>query len=170
MWEFKLHLSSVVNCDNESHSLSRVWLCDLMDCSPLGLLCPWNSPGQNIGVGSPSLFQEIFPTQESNSDLLHCRQTLYHLSHRSSPLRTINGDNNYTKLIGLLEKEMATHSIFLAWRIPWTEEPGGLQSMGLQRVGHNWATNIGLWAFPVAQLVKNPPAMRETLVSLSFFS
>ena len=36
-----------------------------------------------------------------------------------------------------LEKEMATHSIILAWRIPWTEEPGGLQSMGLQRAGHN---------------------------------
>ena len=35
-----------------------------------------------------------------------------------------------------LEKEMATHSSVLAWRIPWTEEPGGLQSMGLQRVGH----------------------------------
>ena len=35
------------------------------------------------------------------------------------------------------EKEMATHSSILAWRIPWTEEPGGLQSMGLQRVGHN---------------------------------
>ena len=34
---------------------------------------------------------------------------------------------------------MATHSRTLAWDIPWTEEPGGLQSMGLQRVGHNWA-------------------------------
>ena len=32
---------------------------------------------------------------------------------------------------------MATHSIILAWKIPWTEEPGGLQSMGLQRLGHN---------------------------------
>ena len=40
-----------------------------------------------------------------------------------------------------LEKEMATHSSILAWRIPWTEEPGGLQSMGLQRVGHNWVTS-----------------------------
>ena len=39
------------------------------------------------------------------------------------------------------EKVMATHSSILAWKIPWTEEPGGLQSMGLQRVGHNWATN-----------------------------
>ena len=36
-----------------------------------------------------------------------------------------------------LEKEMATHSSILAWKIPWTEEPGGLLSMGLQRVGHN---------------------------------
>ena len=36
----------------------------------------------------------------------------------------------------LLEKEMATHSGILAWRIPWTEEPGGLQPMGLQRVRH----------------------------------
>ena len=36
-----------------------------------------------------------------------------------------------------LEKEMATHSSILAWRIPWTQEPGGLQSMGLQRVGHD---------------------------------
>ena len=36
----------------------------------------------------------------------------------------------------LLEKEMATHSVILAWRIPRREEPGGLQSMGLQRVGH----------------------------------
>ena len=36
-----------------------------------------------------------------------------------------------------LKKGMATHSSILAWRIPWTEEPGGLQSMGSQRVGHN---------------------------------
>ena len=38
-----------------------------------------------------------------------------------------------------LEKGMATHSSVLAWRIPWTEEPGWLQSMGLQRVRHDWA-------------------------------
>ena len=36
-----------------------------------------------------------------------------------------------------LEKEMASHSSVLAWRIPWTEEPGGLQSMGSQRLGHD---------------------------------
>ena len=39
--------------------------------------------------------------------------------------------------VDLLEKEMATHSSILAWKIPWMEEPGGLQSMGLQRVGHD---------------------------------
>ena len=38
------------------------------------------------------------------------------------------------------EKEMANHSIVLAWKIPWTEEPGKLQSMGSQKVGYNWAT------------------------------
>ena len=43
-----------------------------------------------------------------------------------------------------LEKEMATHSSILAWRIPWTEEPGGLQSTGLQRVGHNRAFTFTL--------------------------
>ena len=41
-----------------------------------------------------------------------------------------------------LEKGMATHSSILAWRIPWTEEPGGLQSMGLQRVGPDWVTEL----------------------------
>ena len=41
-----------------------------------------------------------------------------------------------------LEKEMAIHSSILAWRIPWAEEPDGLQFMGLQRIEHNGATNI----------------------------
>ena len=41
-----------------------------------------------------------------------------------------------------LEKEMATHSSTLAWKIPWTKEPGRLQSMGSQRVRHNWATSL----------------------------
>ena len=46
-----------------------------------------------------------------------------------------------------LEKDMATHSSTLAWRIPWTEEPGRLQSMGSQRVGHDWATSLSLSFF-----------------------
>ena len=48
-----------------------------------------------------------------------------------------------------LEKEMATHSSTLAWKIPWTEEPGGLHSMGSQRVQHDWAISLALFTFPV---------------------
>ena len=51
-----------------------------------------------------------------------------------------------------LEKEMATHSSTLAWKIPWTEEPCKLQSMGSQKVGHDWATTSG------GSVVKNLPA------------
>ena len=47
-----------------------------------------------------------------------------------------------------LEIEMATHSSILAWRIPWTEEPCRLQSMGSQRVGHNWATSLSFTSKP----------------------
>ena len=49
-----------------------------------------------------------------------------------------------------LEKEMATHSSILAWGIPWTEEPGGLQSLGLQRVGHDGATSLSRPCFSAA--------------------
>ena len=48
-------------------------------------LCPWNSPGKNTAVGCHSLLQGLFPTQELNPGLLHCRQLLYHLNHQGSP-------------------------------------------------------------------------------------
>ena len=47
------------------------------------------------------------------------------------------------------EKEMATHCSILAWRIPWTKEPDGLQSMGSQRVGHDWVTSTFPFTRPV---------------------
>ena len=50
-------------------------------------------------------------------------------------------------LHNLAEKAMATHSSTLAWKIPWTEEPGRLQSMGSPRVGHDWATSLSLFTF-----------------------
>ena len=46
-----------------------------------------------------------------------------------------------------MEKAMAPHSSTLAWKIPWTEEPGRLQSMGSRRVEHNWATSLSLFTF-----------------------
>ena len=65
-----------------------------------------------------------------------------------------------------LEKEMATHSSILAWRIPWTEEPGELQSTESQRIGHDWATSLHFtswqhWGFPGGSQVKNLPAMQN---------
>ena len=73
--------------------LSRVQLCDpthytqslSSQFSRSALCSPWNSPGQNTGVGSLSLLQEIFPTQGSNPGLPHCRWILYQLSHKGSP-------------------------------------------------------------------------------------
>ena len=50
-------------------------------------------------------------------------------------------------LVKVMEKAMAPHSSTLAWKIPWMEEPGRLQSMGLLRVGHDWATSLSLFTF-----------------------
>ena len=69
--------------ESESHSVVSDSL------QPHGLYSPWNSPGQNTGVGSLSLLQGIFPSQGSNPGLLHCRRILYQLSHKWSPLRPI---------------------------------------------------------------------------------
>ena len=188
-----------------------------------GLQNPWNSPGQNTGVGSYSLLHGIFPTQGSHPGFPHCRQILYQLSYQGSPLLNVlesvsesevaqscltlcdpmdcsppgfsihgifqarilewgaishftlwatreaphwmywmhiikfwwikrcitiklvfpGGSNgkesacNAGDLGSILDweyplgKGAANHSSTLAWRIPWSEEPGGLQSMGL---------------------------------------
>ena len=58
---------------------------------PHGLYSPWNSLGQDTGVGSLSLLQRIFPTQESNQCLLHCRQILHQLSYQGSPVKHKGG-------------------------------------------------------------------------------
>ena len=63
---------------------------------------------------------------------------------------------------GPLEKEMATHSGTLAWKIPWTEEPGRLLSMGSRRVGHDWATSLSLQARRRRFIFK--PRLRHLLI------
>ena len=62
-----------------------------------------------------------------------------------------------------LEKEMATHSSTLAWRIPWMEEPGRLQSMGLQRVRHDWETLLSL-SFTLRE--RNLPSVLPYIINL----
>ena len=133
-------------CESRSVMSNSLW--------PHGLYNPWNSPGQNTGVGSLSLLQGIFPTQGSNPGLLHCRQVLYQLSHKGSPLvlyvpkcaisfpgGSVVKNPSVKQVMQVqsldqedsLEKEVATHSNVLAWEISWTEEPGRLQSMGSQK-------------------------------------
>ena len=66
---------------------SCLTLCDPMYwMEPAGLLCPWDSPGKNTGVGCHFLVQGIFLTQGLNLGLPHCRQILYHLSHREAQM------------------------------------------------------------------------------------
>ena len=69
-----------------------------------------------------------------------------------------------------VEKGIATHSSILAWRIPWTEEPDGLQSIGLHGVRHNGATNTHtyrcMWSFPGGSVEKNPACNAGDLDSI----
>ena len=65
-------------------------LCDSHGLQPARLLCPWNSPGKNTGVGCHSLLQGIFPTRGMHPGLLHGRRILYHLSHPTHRMIILN--------------------------------------------------------------------------------
>ena len=82
MYKLTRNFNILMNNNNaiKWKSLSCVWL-----LRPMDYRIPWNSSGQNSGEGSHSLLQEIFPTQGSNTGLLHCRWILYQLSHQESP-------------------------------------------------------------------------------------
>jgi len=113
---------------------------------PQRLLCAWNSPGKNSGASCHSPLQRSSRPRLQNSKICWTQRLGW---DHSKPLIT-----NRAFLCGsavknlpavqeirfwslgqedLLGKEMATHSSILAWRIPWTEEPGGLQSIGSQK-------------------------------------
>ena len=90
------------------------------------LYSPWNSPGQNTGVGSLSLLQGIFPTQGSNPGLPHCRQILHQLSHKVSP--------------GILEWVAYPFSSGPSWPRNWT-----WVSCIAGRFFTNWAIRGYMW-------------------------
>ena len=76
------------NCSAQQRKWNWKWKslsCVRLFATPWSIYSLGNFPGQNSGVGSPSLLQGIFPTQESNPGLPHCRQILYQLSHQGSP-------------------------------------------------------------------------------------
>ena len=85
-------------------------------------------------------------------------QTVKHLpSMRETLIRSLGREDP-------LEKEMATHSSILAWKIPWTDEHGRLQSMGSQRVRHNQATSLSLLSGPY-YWGRRELSARDTLLS-----
>ena len=75
----------------------------LVTPQPHRLLCPWDSPGKNTGVGCLSFLQRIFPTQGSNPGFLACRQILYCLSYREVPKKSKADTNNiYLPLVDFM--------------------------------------------------------------------
>ena len=131
-----------------------------MDCSP---------PGSSVhGIFQARIMKWVFISYSRGYSQLrdrNCnpcisctgRQILYHLHHLGRPLEPILHpvvciSSSLTLLLPLppphwLEKSMATHSSTLAWKIPWAEEPGRLQSMGSRRVEHDWGTSLSLFTF-----------------------
>ena len=99
--------------------------------------------------------------------------------HGVARSRTQLSDFTFTFHFHALEKEMATHSSVLAWRIPGTGEPGGLPSMGLHRVGHDWSDlaaaaavawwNIMQWKWSYARKLKDmePDILNNTMWKIS---
>ena len=67
--------------------------------------------------------------------------------HEHNPMAPDICSQNLLDLCIHSEKAMAPHSSTFAWKIPWMEEPGGLQSMGSLRVGHDWVTSLSLFTF-----------------------
>ena len=107
------------------------------------LFCPWDSPGKNTGVGCHVLLQGIFKknslinskyggfpggTNGKKQQQQQQQQQKTHLPMQETQIQSLVWEDP-------LEEGMTIHSSILTWRIPWTEEPGGLQSIGFQRVG-----------------------------------
>ena len=95
----------------------------------------------------PPQWEACTPQLESIPHLLQLEKALIQQQRpRTTKNKSMNKNNFFIKELAK-EKAMAPHSSTLAWRIPWTEEPGGLQSMGSLRVGRDWATSLWLFTF-----------------------
>ena len=95
---------------------------------PTRLLCPWDFPGWDTGVGYHFLLQAIFPTQGSNPGLLHCRPILYQLSYKGS--RNVREGNHRFKLTRLKVKSLSRVRPFAT---PWTAVYHAPPSVGFSR-------------------------------------
>ena len=84
---------------------------------------------------------------QTAKELTDTQLELKHIAESCSPWNSLifvikKKSNKWSLLTDVLEKEMATHSSILAWKIPWTEDPGRVQSMGSQRVRHDRVTSL----------------------------
>ena len=159
--------------------LSCVWLFATPWLESARLLCPWNSPGKKTGVGYHSLFQQkdsLLHEPSGKPFIYYLVIYILYIYIFFFRFFSIIGYYKALNIVGLplvaqrvkrlrtmwetrvqslgwedpLEKEMATHSSTLAWKISWTEKPGRLQSMGSQRVGHDWVTSLSLLSCSMA--------------------
>ena len=167
----KNNIYSIYNYISSVQSLSRVWLFVtpwIAGCqASLSITNSWSSlkltsiksvmPSSHLILCHPLLLLPPIPLSIrvfSSESTLHVRWPKYWISALASVLTTSLVAQRLKRLRAMretrvqslgwedpLEKEMATHSSTLAWKIPRTEEPGGPQSMGSQRVRHDWAIN-----------------------------
>ena len=99
----------------------------------------WGSPRNHVPLALCQLKPHP-PTLAKWNQLFYAKRGLLRWLNGKEPVQEMQGTQ--VQSLGRedpLEEEMTTHSSVLAWRIPWTEKPGGLQSIGSQRVGHDWA-------------------------------
>ena len=116
--------------------MSYSTLCDPMDC---------DTPGFSVyGIHQARILEWAAISSSRGSSWLRDQTLcLLHWQAGSLPLALFNK----LLLADGMEKVIAPHSSTLAWKIPWTEEPGRLQSMGLWRVRHDWVTSFSLFTF-----------------------
>ena len=115
---------------NSRSSLRLTSIKSVMPSSHLILCCPFSSCPQSLPASDSFPMSQLFAWGGQSTGVWALASFLPKKSQGWSPLE-------WTGWISL-EKAMAPHSSTLAWKIPWMEEPGGLQSMGLRRVGHDW--------------------------------
>ena len=114
---------------------------------PTRLPCPWDSTGKNTGAGCHFILQALgaqhlnyWTTREvPKASFFKNSRARSTPGSQSVPIPTTRDSQIYKPSTIITEKAMAPHSSTLAWKIPWTEEPGRLQSVGSRRVGHNWS-------------------------------
>ena len=119
---------------NTNDSCTFVYMLRPYGLQPTRLLCQWDFPGNSPGVDCHFLLQGIFPTQGLNLGLLHCRQTLYHLSHQGSPVYML--DFGFSKAFKKLTNSIRSQDKGYLWdggrEDDWNRKEIGEMSLGCQ--------------------------------------